>query len=257
VQALGKLGKRSILPGLRGALAILFVATAGCEARPQLAHPAREVSSNLIPLGEAEGQRLLFESEARAPFVPLVSHFETQARVTLCGPTTLAMVLNALEAPAPAPRAYAPHRLFTQENVLNAMTRDVVSESAVARGGMSLRQAGEVLRVYGLDVETHYAGGSSMEAFRVQAMAYLSREDHHVIVNYDRAALDQSGAGHISPLAAYDAESDRFLILDVSRYKAPPVWVRTHDLFAAMAAPVSSGRTRGFLLVRKAANAAP
>ena len=40
--------------------------------------------------------------------------------------------------------------------------------------------------------------------------------------------------GHISPLAAYDADTDRFLILDVSRFKYPPVWVGTAELFTAM-----------------------
>jgi hypothetical protein len=37
--------------------------------------------------------------------------------------------------------------------------------------------------------------------------------DKRVIVNYSRVALGQEGASHISPLAAYDAESDSFLVL--------------------------------------------
>jgi hypothetical protein len=43
----------------------------------------------------------------------------------------------------------------------------------------------------------------------------------------------------------------------VSRYKAPPVWVRADALFAAMAAPVNAQdmRTRGYLLVRKGSDA--
>ena len=55
----------------------------------------------------------------------------------------------------------------------------------------------------------------------------------------------------ISPLAAYDAETDRFLILDMSRYKYPPVWVEAGDLYAAMITPDSDNdnRTRGFVLV--------
>jgi hypothetical protein len=73
-----------------------------------------------------------------------------------------------------------------------------------------------------------------------------------VIVNYSRSGLEQEGRGHISPLAAYDADTDRFLILDVSRYKYPPVWVETAQLFDAMARsiddPVSG---RGFVLVRR------
>jgi len=72
-----------------------------------------------------------------------------------------------------------------------------------------------------------------------------------VLVNYLRRTIGQERGGHISPLAAYDAETDRFLVLDVSRYKYPPVWVRAQDLYAAMNMPSSDSqnRTRGFLLV--------
>lgn len=116
---------------------------------------------------------------------------------------------------------------------------------------MSLAQAAEVLQAYGLAVEVHYASETGIDQFRTAARDYLSRDDQHVIVNYSRAALGQEGNGHISALGAYEAESDRFLILDVSRYKAPAVWVEAGMLFAAMAAPASeNGRTRGFLLVR-------
>ena len=63
--------------------------------------------------------------------------------------------------------------------------------------------------------------------------------------------MGQEKGGHISPLAAYDIESDRFLILDVARYKYPPVWVTTADLFAAMKTTDSDNenKTRGFVLV--------
>jgi hypothetical protein len=67
-------------------------------------------------------------------------------------------------------------------------------------------------------------------------------------------ALGQEIGGHISPLAAYDAKSDRFLVLDVARYKYPPVWVRTADLFGAMNTvdKDNNGKTRGFVLVSAA-----
>jgi len=56
----------------------------------------------------------------------------------------------------------------------------------------------------------------------------------------------------LAHLAAYDAGHDRFLVLDVSRYKYPPVWVSTTDLFAAMSAQNSDNenRTRGAVLLR-------
>ena len=68
-----------------------------------------------------------------------------------------------------------------------------------------------------------------------------------------RTALGQEKYGHISPLAAYDAKADRFLILDVARYKYPPVWVKTSDLFDAMNTPDPSngGKTRGYVVVAK------
>jgi hypothetical protein len=83
------------------------------------------------------------------------------------------------------------------------------------------------------------------------ARDYLARPEHFVIVNYLRKAIGQERGGHISPLAAYDAETDRFLILDV--YKYPPVWVKASELFASMNTTDSDNddRTRGFVLVSK------
>ncbi len=80
----------------------------------------------------------------------------------------------------------------------------------------------------------------------------LKQSENFIIINYLRRAMGQKRGGHISPIAAYNKETDRFLILDVSRYKYPPVWVKTADLWKAMNTvdPVS-GKTRGFVLVSK------
>ncbi len=79
-----------------------------------------------------------------------------------------------------------------------------------------------------------------------------------MIINYLRKAIGQERGGHISPLAAYDAETDQFLILDVSRYKYPPVWVTAPDLFNAMNTVNSDNHdlTRGYVLVKRADAAA-
>jgi hypothetical protein len=55
----------------------------------------------------------------------------------------------------------------------------------------------------------------SLDGFRRVAGEYLDKKDHYVIVNYLRNGIGQEWGGHISPLAAYDADTDRFLILDV------------------------------------------
>ena len=56
-----------------------------------------------------------------------------------------------------------------------------------------------------------------------------------IIVNFDRAALDQEGYGHFSPLASFSVSQNAFLLLDVAKYKYPPVWVPANRLVAAMA----------------------
>ncbi len=238
--------------GLTAAAFAVGVGPFAREHHPELAHPSRPVAAGLIAMHVDEGRQLLFESEAHAAFLPLAAYFETQLSLTHCGPASIAMVLNALGVPAPVPSIYEPHRLFTQEGVLNGLTEHIVDDSNVYRRGMLLEEVAEVLRVYDVMAEAHYAEASSIDHFRTNAVDHLEEDGRHVLVNYSRSALGQDGGGHISPLAAYDADSDRFLIMDVSRYKAPPVWVSTEQLFAAMAEPVDEAatRTRGFVLVQ-------
>jgi hypothetical protein len=225
----------------------------GYRPAEDLALPARPVPDELLRLDTPQGQRLLFRSTARAAFLPLASVFETQRSQTYCGVASLVMVLNALELPAPTASEYGAHRIFTQRNVLNGRTDVVVSERRVARRGMLLAEVAKVLEVYGATVDLHQATSSSAGAFRELAARYLSEPGHHVIVNYSRPSLGQDGAGHTSSLGVYNAETDRFLILDVARYKSPAIWVSSDHLFAAMAVPKSPGsiQSRGFLLIRR------
>jgi hypothetical protein len=222
------------------------------EPVSDLTLPTRSVAPGLVRIDAAEGSRLLFESEARAAFLPLISHFETQQSLVHCGPASIAMVLNAMELPTPPAPTYHPYRLFTQENVLNDLTDSIIGDRALKRRGMFLSDVAQVLGIYGASVDMRYADAANIDTFRTLAAEYLGKPRHHVIVTYSRTALGQEGGGHISPLGAYHADSDRFLILDVARYKAPAVWVSTRQLFMAMAKPKSanSPQSRGFLLVR-------
>jgi hypothetical protein len=249
-----KLGRGAVVATVLAITGLVGSAIAVSRIEPDLdlASPTRTVAPGLISLEASEGRRLLFESEAHAAFLPLISHFETQKSPTHCGPASMAMVLNALKVPAPT-ASYGSYRLFTQDNLLNERTDAITTDAAVTRRGMSLAEVADVLRFYGLSVDLHHAGASTIEKFRNLAVEYLRKPDHYVIVNYSRTAMGQEGHGHISPLGAYDADSDRFLILDVSRYKAPAVWAPTERLFTAMAEPLGPGKTqtRGFLLIRK------
>jgi hypothetical protein len=205
--------------------------------------------SNLIGFDSIEGEKLLLESKSKDNFFPLSMQFVTQINQTYCGVASMVMVLNSLKIPAPEAAEYKPYHVFTQENFFNnENTKKVISPDIVARRGMTLAQMGGLLASYGLKVKVYPASETNLEQFRKLAIASLNQPGNFVIVNYLRKVIGEKEGGHISPLAAYNQQTDRFLILDVSRYKYPPVWVKSAELWKAMATVDSdSQKTRGFV----------
>ena len=208
---------------------------------------------SLVGAASDQGEALLIEAEAREAYFPLASNFLTQQNQAFCGVASMVMVLNALELPAPAVPAFDPFRTFTQDNLLDARTEAILPVEVIKKQGITLDQLGGLLAVQPVAVTVHHAADVSLEAFRSAASEALATPGHFVIVNYLRKAIGQEKGGHISPLAAFDADTDRFLILDVARYKYPPVWVKAADLFAAMNTPDADNenRTRGYVLVAR------
>lgn len=211
------------------------------------------LTSNLISFDSNEGEELLFESKSKEDFLPLSMHFVTQINQAYCGVASIVMVLNSLDIKAPESEPYKPYRIFTQEHFFNNKeAQKVTSAEVVSRQGMSLEQIGKLINSYGVKVKVYYASNTNINEFRKLAVQNLKRRQNFVIVNYLRKEIGQKEGGHISPIAAYNAQSDRFLILDVSRYKYPPVWVKTEDLWKAMNTKGStSSKTRGFILVNQ------
>ncbi|MCT7952538.1 phytochelatin synthase family protein [Ancylothrix sp. C2] len=209
------------------------------------------VKGNLINLNSREGEQLLLESKARTDYLPLSLQFVTQDNLAYCGVASIVMVLNALEIPAPESPEYGKFRLFTQENFFNnEKTRQVVEPQVVARKGMTLDQLSQLIETYAVKVQVYHAGNSSLEEFRKLAVQNLEQPGNFILVNYLRSSLGQETGGHISPIGAYNEKTDRFLIFDVSRYKYPPIWVSTSDLWQSMNTLDSdSGKTRGFVLI--------
>ena len=206
---------------------------------------------NLIAFNSAEGERLLLESKAREDYWNLSTQFVTQNNQAYCGVASMVMVLNALRVPAPIAFAYRPYRTFTQENFFdNDQTKKVIAPQVVSRQGMTLEQLSQLLGSYPVDAKVYHSTDSSLEEFRQLVVKNLQQPGNYVLVNYLRRSIGQETGGHISPLAAYNQQSDRFLILDVSRYKYPPVWVKAASLWQAMNTEDSvSKKTRGFVLV--------
>jgi hypothetical protein len=236
-------------PLLRFAALVIYLALPPTLARAE----TLPLPQSLIGAATDQGEALFLDAEAREAYFPLASNFLTQQNQAFCGVASMVMVLNALELPAPAVPAFDPYHTFTQDNVLNAQTEAVLPVEVIKKQGITLDQLGGLLAVQPVTVSVQHAADSSVEAFRNQARGALAAPGQFVIVNYLRKAIGQERGGHISPLAAFDAESDRFLILDVARYKYPPVWVKTTELFAAMNTQDSDNenKTRGYVLISK------
>ena len=123
---------------------------------------------------------------------------------------------------------------MTQTTLFTPEAEAVRSELAVTFGGMTLSQLAGIIRAHGFHVEVVHAGESDVASFRKLAGATLAEPTTFLIVNYERAALKQKGGGHMSPVGAYNAETDRLLVLDVASQKYPYTWVPTNALWNAM-----------------------
>lgn len=204
----------------------------------------RPLPPGLVALASPSGQRVFAQSRHIADYQPLADNFVAQSRPAYCGVASSVMTLNALRDSAPP---------LDQRTFFSPSASAVRHPLRVTVAGISLVQLGELLRTHGAETSLYHASDTDIETFRSIARRNLATPGDFVLVNYQRAVLDQEEMGHISPLAAYDAVTDRFLILDVAAHKYPPVWVSAVDLWAAMRAPLNSKskRTRGFIVVRE------
>jgi hypothetical protein len=209
--------------------------------------------TSLVALDTPDGQRMLVEADARSDFFGLAQSYATQENPGYCGVASIVMVLNALQVPAPVASQWSAP-VFTQDNVFNDKAKTVLQPGF--KGGMTLQQLADIVQSHPATAKVVYAGESSLDEFRALASKNLATPGDYVIINFERSEIGQEYMGHISPLGAYDAKADRFLVMDVARYKYPPVWVDAATLFRAMnTKDIVAGKTRGFVLVTAAASA--
>jgi hypothetical protein len=199
------------------------------------------LAPDLIDATAPTGEQMFVRTSIKTDYQQLVPEFVGQSRRGFCGVASSVAVINATLHPQPR---------LTQETLFTPGAAAVRSELAVSFGGLTLEQLAGVMRAHGLRVEVVHADHSTPEFFRNVARDTLAEPLVFLVVNYDRPTLGQEGPGHISPVGAYDPETDRLLILDVAAYKYPFTWVPVAKLWNAMNTIDSdSGQARGYLLV--------
>jgi hypothetical protein len=207
-------------------------------------------NGKLVYFDQPESAKLFEGAEVKGQFWTLVRYFISQRIDTFCSVASSVMVLNALGVPSPVLRMTYPYNRFDEETFF---TRGVLERQRVrdvAGDGLYLAELADMLKAFDLTIDEYHVDNLSTNEFRQLAVAALKSVDRYVVVNFSRDRVTQEGGGHFSPLAAYDAKSDRFLVLDTARYKYPPFWVRAEDLWAAMDTVDEAAKAkRGFLII--------
>ena len=264
------------LPVIARIVFAMLLATAQLPAALALDNASASVAQDLVPFSSDEGLARLDRSTAKVDFPALANQFEAQSNAAFCGPTSAAIVLNAIRgrsADLPRDRSrlraedlqYVPSAFdptiprFTQDNVITngRKTRaQVLGEPLTINGkqikdfGYQIRQLDEMLRANGLVTRLSVVDdGKPEQEIRTELVENLKRRGDYVIVGYLRDAVGQRGGGHISPLGAYDAESDSFLVLDVNPASAGWVWMPAATLIKGMRT-FDTVENRGYVLIR-------
>ena len=259
---------------VRAPLAVLAQVPARASARAP--DPAPEPAAALVGFASEAGVSRLARSGAKRDFPLLANQFEAQSNAAFCGPATAAIVLNAVRGRSSPdlPRDRSRLRAEDLANLPPGLDPTIprhTQESVVARGakpraqvlgepvngvdgkpkrdfGYQLRQFDEMLRAHGLATRLAVVDEARTDAeVRADLAAALERGDY-VVVNYRREAVGQRGGGHISPLGAYDGESDSFLVLDVNPGAASWVWMPATTLAKGMRT-FDTVENRGYVVI--------
>jgi len=116
---------------------------------------------------------------------------------------------------------------------------------------LKLAQLKGILEAYDTRVYLHYAdadSGAAVAAFREDLQSVLADSVRFLLVNFDGSTIGASTHGHISPVAAYDENTDSVLLLDVAGYFNPWYWAPVTDLYGAMHT-LDGDHYRGYLVV--------
>lgn len=206
----------------------------------------------LFPITHPVGQQRLTDTDYNQAYWPLAAYFETQKNQAYCSVATSVIALNALDIARPKSADYPDFPFFTQQNFFDKVDTSVADPAVVSKEGMTMDQLVKVLGQFPVTATPYHAHTLSLDQFRSLIVDNVRFDDRFVLLNFDRKGINEVGGGHWSPLAAYHPASDSALILDVARYKYPPMWVPVTELYrAAQSVDDVSGISRGLVVMAK------
>lgn len=232
--------------------AIFFFAFVSPAFGESLATAPTGAEPAVVYWDSAEGKALRARMPADADYWQLAPNFAAQITQSYCSVASAVTVLNAMPIPKPVDPAYAPYAYFTQTNFFTPEVVKIISPQTVLAMGMTREEMAETLSRQGVKAISIPGDTLTEEGLRTLLKKALGDDGQFVLANYFRATLGQVGGGHWSALAAYDAQSDSVLILDVAKYKYPPAWVSISMLQQSISTiDTTSNKARGLVIVSK------
>ena len=243
---------------------------------PKVTFRRRVLPEHLVALSSPSGQQALVRAmvqQTASTYFMLTQHWDNQSDPASCGVTTLRQVLNAAGMDPTAVRWKGGWRYYGSDAMVVCRCMDPIR---IQRAGITLDDFDRLAHCHGLqgrmerpearrnlDAPTKDDSPvNTIDDFRRDLLHSLqsapSNSDNvapptFLVVSFSRAVLQQTGDGHFSTVAAYDAETDSCLVLDVARFKYPPYWVRVSELYEAMRPKdPATNESRGWSLWRRA-----
>ena len=211
---------------------------------------AESATTAIIYWDSPEGKVLRSRIPADADYWQLAPSFTAQNTQSYCSVASAVTVLNAMPIAKPVDPTYAPYAYFTQSNFFSPEVSRVIDAKTVLAMGMTREQMEKVLNVQGVVASSIPGDTLTDDSLRILLQKALGDDGRFVLANYLRSTFGQIGGGHWSALAAYDAQTDRVLILDVAKYKYTPAWVSISSLREAISTIDSvSNLSRGLVIV--------
>ncbi len=221
-----------------------------------------------------EGLKKLERSQFKNDFYQLVNFYQPQENPLYCSLATGTIIRTApnyknissqkiVEMTRPD-GSVVEYRLYSQDGFFNDKTEKVKKRAVIEfkepvagtkefDAGLTLADFVQMLKIHGMKVELTRVEKNDVEVvekFRNVLKKILAEDKKFVVLNFDGKVLGKATRGHVSPLVAFDAESDSVLVLDVALHKNQWYWVEVSKLIEAMNTK-DAENYRGYLVVGK------
>jgi len=206
----------------------------------------RKLPEQLIKISSPQGKQLFREAMDAGQtegFFPLTGAFASQSSPSYCGPSSLALVLNALNVD-PKKIWKGAWRWYSDD-----MLQCCSPKEQMQKNGITFDQFACLAKCH-CNVVVKRAANVTYEEFLNDLKKITAASDQHMVISFSRKTLGQTGDGHFSPIGGFHPKSNMALVLDTARFKYPSYWCSAEVLYESlMPIDKETGHSRGYFLL--------